>query len=90
MMRRWLIVILVLAVLASAVASVVSRHETRKAFAELQQIDNQHDELQVEFGRLQLEQATWAEYGRVETLARERLNMSQPQPAEQVVVHYEP
>ena len=33
------------------------------------------DELQIEWGRFQLEQSTWATHWRVEKIAREKLNM---------------
>jgi cell division protein FtsL len=83
-----MVFLLVLAVMASAVASVYTRHETRKQFARLQGVEQQLDELQVEYSRLQIEQATQADYDRVSKIARERMGMSDPEPADQVVVHY--
>jgi len=47
----------------------------RKAFIELQVLQNKFDDLQIEWGRLQLEQSAWATHGRVEKLAREKLEM---------------
>jgi len=74
----WAVLVLSVLVFVSAVALVVVRHETRIAFMELQKLQQERDVLNVEWGRLQLEQSTWARPARIETLARERLRMSQP------------
>ncbi|MFM1891590.1 MAG: Cell division protein FtsL, partial [Pseudomonadota bacterium] len=39
-----------------------------------------------EWGQLQLELGAWGTHGRVEKLARNRLSMRQPRPAEVVVI----
>lgn len=78
-MTRWLLfAVLVLALLVSAVSVVVLRHESRQLFGALQRAAADRDAASVEWGRLQLEQATLAETGRVEREARERLNMARP------------
>jgi cell division protein FtsL len=74
--------VLLLAVMASAIAVVWARHEGRVSFVELTQLQNQRDALNVEFGRLELEQATWAAPGRVEQIARSQLGMVTPAPAQ--------
>jgi cell division protein FtsL len=74
--------VLLLAVMASAIAVVWARHEGRVSFVELTQQQNQRDALNVEFGRLELEQATWAAPGRVEQIARSQLGMVTPAPAQ--------
>jgi cell division protein FtsL len=73
-------------VIASAIAVVYSKHENRKLFVELQGLKTQRDELEIEWGRLQLEQSTWATHGRIERLARERLQMRLPPPESSVLV----
>ena len=73
--RLVLIVILFLANVFTGVGIVYSKHSMRKAFVELQNLQYKFDELQVEWGRLQLEQSAWATHGRVEKLAREKLKM---------------
>ena len=75
-----------LAVLVSALAVVYVEHRARTAFVELQDLREVRDELDVEWGRLQLEQSTWATHGRIEQVARERLNMYIPSPDEVVIV----
>lgn len=74
--------VLLLAVMASAIAVVWARHQGRVSFVELTQLQNQRDVLNVEFGRLELEQATWAAPGRVEQIARGQLGMITPAPAQ--------
>jgi cell division protein FtsL len=76
------LLVLLLAVLASAIAVVWARQESRTLFVQLTQLQGQRDALNVEFGRLELEQATWAEPGRIETLARQKLGMVNPTPAD--------
>ena len=63
---------------ASALAVVVQKHESRRLFVELQGLEQQRDRLQVEWSRLRLEQGAWSTHGRVERLARERLGMVPP------------
>ena len=62
----------------SALSVVDARHESRKMFVELQAIEKQRDQMNVEWGRLQLEQATWGTYSRIEEVAREKLEMELP------------
>jgi cell division protein FtsL len=83
-LRVWLAV-LVLAVMVSAEAVVSSKHESRKLFVQLQGLEKARDRMNVEWGRLQLEQGTWATHGRVERIARKRLGMVIPK-NEQVVI----
>lgn len=72
------VIVLALAVLASALAVVYSQHRSRALFIELQQLESTQAELDTEWGRLELEQSTWATQGRIERLAREKLNMRLP------------
>ena len=78
--------VLVLATVASAIAVVYLRHEHRQSFVELTRLERSRDELNIEYGRLQLEQATWAESNRVDQVARSRLGMKFPETGEIVVV----
>jgi cell division protein FtsL len=66
------------AVLTSALGVVYSKHQSRKLFIELQALQTQRDKLSVEWGRLELEQSTWAAHGRIEIIAAERLHMHLP------------
>ena len=81
-----LVVLLGMAVLISAVAVVYAKYSSRRYFVELQGLRAQQDALEVEWGRLQLEQSTWATDGRVERMARDRLKMHIPSAGEIVVI----
>lgn len=70
--------LLVVIVMSSAIAVIYTKHSSRKLFVELQQINKNIDELNVEWGRLQLEEGAWSDHGRVEKVARTKLNMSLP------------
>lgn len=76
------VALLALAVVVSAIAAVYAKHESRKLFMELQSLSTQRDEMEVEWGKLQIEQSTWSTYARVEQLAREQMNMTAPPPGE--------
>jgi cell division protein FtsL len=79
--------VLLLAVVASGVAVVWARHQDRVAFVELSKLQNQRDALNVEFGRLELEQATWASPSRIEAVARGQLGMISPPAASVEMIH---
>lgn len=70
--------ILFVAVMASALAVIHSKHQSRLLFMELQREVNLRDELNIEWGQLQLEQSTWATHGRIEEEASQRLDMRLP------------
>lgn len=74
--------VLLLAVMVSAIGVVWARQASREQFIELTQLQAKRDQLNVEFGRLELEQATLAEPARIEALARDKLGMVSPTPAD--------
>ena len=84
--RAVALALLLLATIASAIGVVFARQQSRLAFVELSRLGNERDDLNFEFGRLQLEQATWAENNRIEQIARGRLGMVSPAPAQTIVV----
>jgi cell division protein FtsL len=75
--------VLLAVLVACGLALVSSQHHARKLFVELQREQAQTQSLEIEFGRLQLEQSTWAAHSRVERIAAGDLQMSLP-PAERV------
>ena len=79
MIERVIAAGLAFALLVSALQLVVARHESRRLFVELQELELIHDRLNEDWGRLQLEEATWGTHGRVEQLTRDRLAMIQPE-----------
>ena len=85
-MSRLLLVAMILASIASAIGVVYARHRHRLLFVELAKLEKVRDELNIEFGRLQLEQATVAESNRIDQIARLRLGMKFPEAGDIVVV----
>ncbi|WP_290649413.1 cell division protein FtsL [Aquisalimonas sp.] len=69
---------LAIAVVATAVLVVSSQHQSRALFTELQELNRERDRLDAEWGMLRLEQGAWATHGRIERLAREKLDMVMP------------
>lgn len=67
-------------VLATAIGLVYSKHKTRVLFVELERLNKEVVSLDTEWGRLQLEQSAWSDHGRIERIARERLDMRIPEP----------
>lgn len=88
MNRGQLMILLFLAfsLLLTSTGVVYSKYATRKQFVALQMLRAERDAIAVEWGRLQLEQSTWATHARVEKIARKRLKMHIPTAAEVVVV----
>lgn len=69
---------------ASAVELVLSRHQSRRLFVELQSLHEVKQGLDQEWGQLLLEQATWGAELRVEQIANDKLGMVVPSPAQVV------
>jgi cell division protein FtsL len=78
-MKVLLVLTLLVAVLISAIQVVLAQHNSRKYFVEIQDLEKQEDELNEVWGKLQLEQSTWATDDRVEELARSKLAMVEPE-----------
>jgi cell division protein FtsL len=78
--------VLAAAVVASGAWVVRAKHEARRLFAELQELEREQDRLQIDWGRLQIEQSTWATHARIESLARERLALEEPSDAQTTIV----
>jgi cell division protein FtsL len=73
--------LLLLAVLvACAIGLVTSQHQARKLFSDLEREQNRARELDIDYGRLQLEASTWGLHQRVEKIATGALGMRIPDP----------
>jgi cell division protein FtsL len=70
--------ILVLVLVGCALAVIQSQHRSRTYFVELERLKKQAHGLDEQWGKLQLEQSTWANPARVDTLARTRLGLIAP------------
>ncbi len=71
--------LLLLVVIVCALGVVSSQHKARKLFIELQKEKDRAQQMEVEWGQLQLEQSTWAMPARVEKIAAAKLQMQMPQ-----------
>jgi len=85
-LRLFLLILLLGLVASAAMAVVLTHHHHRQAFIALTSAERERDALNVEFGRLQIEQATWSETNRIEQIASTKLGMKFPEGAEVVVV----
>ena len=90
MSKQWVelaaVLVLAAAVTASGVWVTDAKHRARQLFVELEELNREQDRLQIDWGRLQIEQSTWATHPRIESLARERLNLTNPSDEQLVVV----
>lgn len=62
----------------SATALVYTKHESRKLFVELEGLTQERDNLNIEWGQLQIEQSTWAQHARIEQVAKDDLSLVRP------------
>jgi cell division protein FtsL len=76
---------LIAAVILSGMAVVYAKFLSRSLFVELQELRATRDQVDLEWGRLQLELATQGALGRVMDIANSRLQMQVPE-AEHIVV----
>jgi len=70
----------------SALALVYTKHESRKLFVELESLTHERDELNIEWGQLQIEQSTWATHARIEQVATDDLSLVRPVASEIYVI----
>ena len=84
--RVMLVTALWIAVLISAGSVVYVKHEARTLFVELEKLSGERDRLNIEWGRLQLEQSSWSAHGFVEQVANRKLRMTLPSATEVKIV----
>ncbi len=82
--------LLLVAVVLSALSVVTSQHKARKLFIELQKEKDQAQQMEVEWGQLQLEQSTWATPARVEQIAVQKLQMQLPRSGQVQFIRVKP
>jgi cell division protein FtsL len=70
--------LLLLVLVVCALGLVTSQHKARKLFSELERAQARAHDLEVEFGKLQLEASTWALHARIERVATGALGMRTP------------
>lgn len=83
------VLMLAASVVASGVWIVDVEHRSRQLFIEAEALSRELDRLQTDWGRLQIEQGTYATHSRIEALVRQRLELTVPS-GDQLVVVIEP
>ena len=74
------------ATLGSAAGAIWCKHRARQLFVQLESLNARRDNLEIEWGQLQLEQSAWSTQAFVERVASERLHMATPAAKEIQVV----
>jgi cell division protein FtsL len=85
MSRRLLAMVVPLlwaATLGSAAGAIWCKHRARQLFVQLETLNARRDNLEIEWGQLQLEQSAWSTHAFVERVASTRLHMAMPPPKE--------
>lgn len=85
--QLWMHIILLCAVLLSALAVIYTTNLHRLTFTQLQIAEQTTHELQLQWGQLLLEQASLATPARVEALARDKLHMVLPDNKQTIILH---
>jgi cell division protein FtsL len=66
--------------LGSAAGAIYCKHRARELFVQLERLNARRDNLDVEWGQLQLEQSAWSTHAFVERVASTKLRMATPPP----------
>ena len=74
------------AALGSSAGAIYAKHRARELFVEMEKLNTRRDNLEIEWGQLQLEQSAWSTHSFVEQVAATRLHMAAPPPREIQVV----
>jgi cell division protein FtsL len=70
--------VLALVLVMCALAVIQAQHRSRTYFVELERLKKEARVLDEQWGQLQLEQSTWANPARVDSVARTRLGLVAP------------
>jgi len=75
-----------LATLVSAAGAIYCKHRSRELFVQLERLNAARDNLDIEWGQLQLEQSAWSMPSFVERVAGTKLHMATPPPRDITIV----
>ena len=81
-----LVFVFALVCVLSSMALVYTKHESRRLFVQLEGLTHERDELNIEWGQLQIEQSTWATHARIERVATDDLSLLRPKSTEIYVI----
>lgn len=87
--RMVFIALLLMILLVSGISVIFTTFKQRLLLNELQGLENQRNELQVQWGQMLIEQSTFSLEGRIERKAVEELQMELPEISDIVMVRYE-
>jgi cell division protein FtsL len=82
----FLVPVLWVAALGSAAGAIYCKHRAREMFVELERLNARRDNLEIEWGQLQLEQSAWSTQAFVERVASTKLHMAMPPPKQIEIV----
>ena len=80
-------VILALAIIGSAMTTIVVTNETRLLTITLNQLQDERDKFDIEWRHLLLEQNALAEHSRVSDIAKSKLQMARPSPLKEKIIN---
>lgn len=87
--RMTSLLVCLLGIFISGTSVIYTTHQSRNLFDELQGLQDQRNELEVQWGQLLIEQSTFGVEGRIERKAVEELQMEVPELGDIVMVKYE-
>jgi cell division protein FtsL len=82
----FLVPVLWVGALGSAAGAIYCKHRAREMFVELERLNARRDNLEIEWGQLQLEQSAWSTQAFVERVASTKLHMTMPVPKQIEIV----
>ncbi|MFI4967576.1 MAG: cell division protein FtsL [Gammaproteobacteria bacterium] len=85
-LSRSVVALLGVAVFLSAIALIDARHQNRVLFEQLEQLHQERDQLNINWGQLLLEQSTWSTHAYIEQSATQKLDMGIPADPQVLVV----
>ena len=85
--RHKLQILLALAIVATAMTTIVITHETRLLTTTENELMDERDKLDIEWRHLLLEQNALAEHSRVSDIAKSKLEMARPSPLKEKIIN---
>ncbi|RLA26229.1 MAG: cell division protein FtsL [Gammaproteobacteria bacterium] len=76
-MQRITVAILLVLLVASGLAVIFSKHNSRLVFIEIQKTEQDLDRLEIRWERLTLEERMLSEHNRVEKIARKKMQLKE-------------
>ena len=80
-------ILLALAIVATAMTTIVITHETRLLTITENELMDERDKLDIEWRHLLLEQNALAEHSRVSDIAKSKLEMARPSPLKEKIIN---